>query len=136
MLVVALAAWSAAQAKGIFQAEGKITELQKNGNVITFRFVGQISFGYATAPETHPKRKWRNIGWDAADISVRIGDWTKRYKPSEKDAHPDAEQIYKNLSELAKADRLIQFSLDNPTFSFSNNGQLLRVSGTYIYARR
>ncbi len=135
VLVICLAAGSVANAKGIFQAEGKITELQKNGDVITFRFIGTISFGYATAPDRNPKRKWRDIGWDATDISVKIGDWTRPYKSTERDAHPDAQSIYKTLSDLAKTDRSIQFSLDNPTFTFSNTGQLLKVSGTYIYPR-
>lgn len=133
-LVIVLAACSAAHAKGIFQAEGKIAELQRDKDAITFRFVGWISFGYATAPDDHPKRRWKDISWDAADIAVRVGDWTQRYKPAEKADRPDAEQIHATLSELVKSGRPIGFSLDNPSLSFSNKGQLVRASGTYIYA--
>jgi hypothetical protein len=32
-----------------------------------------------------------------------------------------------------KTEHVIQFALDNPDFSFSNRGQLTRVTGTYIY---
>ena len=57
VLAIILAVWSAVHAKGIFQAEGKIAELQMNQGAITFKFAGRISFGYATAPDTHPKRQ-------------------------------------------------------------------------------
>jgi len=135
VLAIILAVWSVVHAKGIFQAEGKIAELQMNQGAITFKFAGRISFGYATAPDTHPKRQWRDVDWEGTNITVSVGDWTQAYKPTERADYPDTERRYTTLLGLMKTGHSIQFSLDNPSLSFSNSGQLIRVSGTQIYAR-
>jgi hypothetical protein len=134
LLAILLAACCAAQAKGIFQAQGKIADVRQSNDSITFRFTGWISFGYATAPDDSPKRRWKDMGWDNADVTVQIGNWTQRVKPTEKATQSDAAQILPTLSELAASGRRMQFSIDNPTLSFSSGGQLVGVSGTYIYA--
>ena len=134
ILVLLLATWSDAQAKGIFQAQGKVIEVREDQGAVAFRFVGWISFGYATAPDSHPKRRWKDMGWDAADGWGRIGDWTEPSKPGEKAGRPDPQAAYVTLSGFAKAGQRIQFSIDNPGLFFSNRGQLMRVSGTQVYA--
>lgn len=135
LLAVVLAVSPAAYAKGIFQAEGRISELQRRGDEITFRFVGKISFGYSTAPNTDPRRQWKDIDFEATDISVQVGDWTQPHKPAERADPPVADRIYAKLSDLTKIGRAVRFSVDNPSLSFSNVGQLVRVSGTFIYAQ-
>jgi hypothetical protein len=135
ILVFCAAVCAIAQAKGIFQAQGKITQVQKDGNAITFRFSGWISSGYATAPDSDPKRRWRDLGWDSADVAVTLGDWTQALKSESKDERPDLDTLYASLRDLADRNRLVVFSLDNPGLQFSNKGQLKRVSGTYIYPR-
>jgi len=135
VLAAVLTVSPVAYSKGIFQAEGKIAEIERRGDAITFRLVGKISFGYATAPDGDPKRRWKDIAWDAADVAVHIGDWTQPFKPSERADRPETERIYATLSKLLKTGRAIQFSVDNPSLSFSNVGQLMRVSGTFIYPR-
>jgi RNase P/RNase MRP subunit p29 len=45
------------------------------------------------------------------------------------------DEMHTALTGFEKGARRIQFSLDDPTLSFSNRGQLVRVSGTRIYAR-
>jgi hypothetical protein len=70
ILVFCAAACAHAQAKGIFQAQGKITQVQKAGDTITFRFSGWISSGYASAPDSDPKRRWRSLRWDTVDVPV------------------------------------------------------------------
>jgi hypothetical protein len=135
VLAAVLTVSSVAYPKGIFQAEGKIAQLERRGEAITFRFVGKISFGYATAPDADPRRRWKDIAWDATDVAVHISDWTQPFKPSVRADRPETERIYATLSELMKTGRAIQFSVDNPSLSFSNVGQLTRVSGTFIYPR-
>lgn len=130
-----LAVSCAADAKSIFQAQGKIAEVRQKGDSITFRFTGWITFGYATAPDDNPKRRWKDLGWDYVDVTVQVGNWTQRTKPSEKATQSDAAQILRALSELASAGSQVQFSIDNPTLSFSNRGDLVSVSGTYVYAK-
>ena len=134
LCAILLAAACAAEAKGIFQAQGKIADVREKDDSITFRFTGWISFGYATAPEDNPKRRWKDLRWDYADVTVQVGNWTQRTKPFEKATQSDAAQILRALSELASAGRQMQFSIDNPTLSFSNRGELVGVSGTYVYA--
>src|SRR5258708_29402235 len=95
--ILALAACLGAQAKGIFQAQGRISEVERAGDTLTFRFTGRISFGYATAPDSDPKRRWRDMGWDKADVRVRIGEWTRGYKDPDRDDPPDLDAIQASL---------------------------------------
>jgi hypothetical protein len=135
ILVFCAAACLDAQAKGIFQAQGRIAQVQRAGNAITFRFSGWITSGYASAPDSNPKRRWHNMGWDAADVSVTLGDWTRPHEPERADERPDVDALYASLRDLAERGRTVVFSLDNPGLHFTNRGQLTRVSGTQIYAR-
>ena len=105
ILILFSATCTIAHAKGIFQAQGRITELQRSGDTITFRFAGWISSGYATAPDTNPKRRWRDIRWDAVDVPVTIVEWTRPNEPGQRDERPDVDAIYANLRELAHGDR-------------------------------
>ena len=133
-VVLVAATACVAQAKGIFQAQGRISEPQRSGDSITFRYVGWISSGYATAPDSDPKRRWRDIGWDKVDVPVTISEWTVRNEPGRKDERPDVDAIYSQLREMAAHGHRIMFSVDNPGLFFSNRGQLVRVSGTRVYA--
>jgi hypothetical protein len=123
------------QAKGIFQAQGRITQVQKAGDAITFRFAGWISTGYASAPDSNPKRRWQSLRWDAVDVPVTLGDWTQLHEPERKDERPDVDAVEASLRALSEGGRLVVFSVDNPGLHFSNTGQLTRVSGTRIHAR-
>ncbi len=136
-LVLALAACFGAHAKGIFQAQGRISEVERAGDTLTFRFTGWISFGYASAPDSDPKRRWRDMGWDKADVRVRIGEggWTRRYKDTERDDRPDVDAVQPSLVATARSPEKATFSVDNPGLTFSNRGELVGVTGTYIYAR-
>jgi hypothetical protein len=135
IVVFCAAACAHAQAKGIFQAQGRITQVQRAGDSITFRFSGWISSGYASAPDSDPKRRWRDMRWDSVDISVTLGDWTRPHEPERRDERPDVDAVHASLDDLAGRDRVVVFSVDNPGLHFSNKGQLTRVSGTHIYAR-
>jgi hypothetical protein len=134
VLALVLATWSGVQAKGIFQAQGKVIEVRKEESAVAFRFVGWISSGYATAPDAHPKRRWKDMRWDSTDVWVRVGDWTEPNNPDQKADRPDPGAAYATLTEFMNAGQRVQFSIDNPGFFFSNKGQLMRVSGTQIYA--
>ncbi|HEX7559548.1 MAG TPA: hypothetical protein VF386_10120, partial [Usitatibacter sp.] len=121
-------------AKGIFQGKGKITQVQKAGDVITFRFSGWITSGYASAPDSDPKRRWHSLRWDAVDVSVTLGDWTQLHEPERKDERPEVDAVLASLRDLSERGRPVIFSVDNPGLHFSSKGQLTRVSGTRIHA--
>ena len=134
-LIVVLAMAFPAHAKGAFQAEGKISDVQTRANEVTLRFTGQISLGYATAPPGDSSTQDLNI--TTAGVTLKIRDWTRRHRPDEK-ADPaetarEIDRIYTNLADLAKGGRTVRVSIDNPQLAFSNVGQLVGVSGTFIY---
>ena len=133
-LLAFLAASCAVEAKGIFQAQGRISQVQREGDTITFRFAGWISSGYASAPDESPKRRWHDMGWDAVDVPVTLSGWTRAHETESRDDHPDVDRIFAELTDFAIRGRRVGFSVDNPGFQFSNKGQLKRVSGTYVYA--
>ena len=133
VLSLLLGASSLACAKGIFQAEGTVSEVRRSGDTLSFRFTGDISFGFATAPDSSPKRRWRDAHWRGVTVTVQLADWTLRYKPDKKTNASDAGKIYEELAEAAKRGSPIGFSIDNPGLTFSNRGQLTRVAGTYFY---
>jgi hypothetical protein len=136
-LVVVLAIASTAHAKGSFQAEGIISDFQRRGDEVTFRFTGRISSTYATAPAGDSRREWKDLTVIAAGITLKIGDWTRRNKPDER-ADPaevgrEVDRVSTDLSALAKVGRAVRISVDNPQLTFSNIGALVRASGTFIY---
>lgn len=133
-LLVFLALSCTGEAKGIFQAQGRVTHVERAGDSITFRFAGWITSGYASAPDAHPKRRWRDMRWDAVDVAVTLSQWTRPHEPGQRDERPDLEGLHASLSELAARGRPVAFSVDNPGLHFSNKGQLIRVSGTHLYA--
>jgi hypothetical protein len=134
ILIFCAAVCATVHAKGIFQAKGKITQVQKTGDAITFRFSGWITSGYASAPDSDPKRRWHSLRWDTADVAVTLGDWTQLHEPERKDERPDVDALYASLRVLSERGRVVLFSVDNPGLHFSNEGQLTRVSGTRIHA--
>jgi hypothetical protein len=134
ILVFCAAACAHAEAKGVFQAQGRISEVRKNGDTVTFRFAGWITSGYATAPDSSPKRRWQSLRWEAIEVPVTLSDWTRPLDPERRDARPDVDGVHAKLLELAGTK--VVFSVDNPGLQFSNKGQLMRVSGTYVYPRR
>ena len=125
----------AAVAKGNFQAEGKVFEVESRNGEVEFRFKGKITMSYATALIDDPKRQWNHIALESTDVPIRIGDWTRRHKPDQVATHPDTQLIYTELSNFAKSGQLVQLSIDNPSLTFSNVGVLVNISGTYVYAR-
>jgi hypothetical protein len=133
-LLAALTVAPAVSAKGIFQAEGVISDVQRRDNEVTFRFAGTISFGYATAPNANPTRQWKDVNFVVTDIPVQVSGWTSVRNPGVSAEAAEIDRICSKLAELAKSGRRVRFSLDNPMLSFSNVGELVRASGTYVYA--
>jgi hypothetical protein len=133
-LLAALAAAPAVHAKGIFQAEGTISEVRRVGDELTFKFAGTISFGYATAPDADPNRQWKDTNFSVRGIPLQVSGWTSVRNPGVRSDAAEIERICSKLVDLAKKGSRVRVSLDNPTLSFSNIGQLVRASGTFIYA--
>ena len=131
----ALGAMASALAKGNFQAEGFLSDVQVQGTVLTFRYVGSLELAYATAPAGSPQALMKSLKFEAVDVPVRIENWTERYDPVKRAASPDVAQVAEALSTLAATKRRVLISIDNPVLSFSNIGQLTHVSGSYVYAR-
>jgi hypothetical protein len=136
-LIVVLAIAIAAYAKGAFQAEGTISDLQTRPDEITLRFTGKISLGYATTAASD-STQWKDLDINTLGVTLTIHDWTSRHRPDQKadPAETDREisRIYTELAEYAKSSRPLRISIDNPQLTFSNDGQLVRVSGTFIYS--
>jgi hypothetical protein len=137
-LFVVLAMASTAHAKGSFQAEGIISDFQRRGDEVTLKFTGKISSTYATAPAGDSRREWKDLTVIAAGITLKIGDWTRRNKPDETadraEVDREVDRISADLSDLVKAGGAVRISVDNPQLTFSNIGELVRASGTFIYA--
>lgn len=121
-LILMLLASPLVLAKGLFQANGQISEVRKKGDEITFRFVGRVSFPYLKLPP------------GPTDVLISVGDWTRKYASEERDEAPQIESVYSTLSAFVNSEEGVRISLDNPAFSFANSGQLARISGTYVYA--
>ncbi len=137
-LIAVRAMTFAAHAKGAFQAEGTISDVQTRADEVTLRFTGQISLGYATAPAGDSSTQDLNI--TTAGVTLKIRDWTRRHSPDEK-ADPaeiarEMDRIYANLADLATGRRTVRVSIDNPQLAFSNVGQLVGVSGHSSTLRR
>jgi hypothetical protein len=133
LLGLLLALAGVAAAKGIFQAQGHVSDVRRDGDTITFRFKGQISAGYASAPDNDPRRRWHDIGWSSVDVPVTLRDWTRRGDPGARDEAPALDAVQEDLARAARTQHRIGFSLDNPAFSLTNRGQLAGVAGTFIY---
>lgn len=134
LLIMILAVLSStAQAKGPFQAAGKVTDIRRQGELITFRFSGGIDFGFASAPAEAPAREWKDVHFDVTDLLVQVKDWTEPYKPEQRAASDNVARVHQKLSELASSGGKVQLSIDNPGLKFSNTGALEMVSGTFLY---
>jgi hypothetical protein len=129
-LIAALLMSTTAAAKGNFQAEGKLSEVRTNGEEVTFRFVGGLSLTYSFTATTQ-----NLISLESADVVVHIRNWTQEHNPSVAAGRPDTERVFATLSTLAETGRTVKVSIDNPSLTFSNLGQLTELSGTYVYAR-
>src|SRR4030095_17001655 len=82
-----------ASAKGIFQAQGLITDPARVGDTITFRFAGRITSGYATAPDSARRRRWVTLELKPVDVPVAISEWTVRHDPGRRDERPDIDAV-------------------------------------------
>ena len=136
-LIVVLAMAFPAHAKGAFQAEGTISDVQTRADELTLRFTGKISLGYATASAGDSSTQWKDLNIITSGVTLKIRDWTRRHGPDEK-ADPaeiarEINRIYTDLADLAKGRRTVRVSIDNPQLAFSNVGHLVGVSGTFIY---
>jgi|SRR5882672_866147 len=136
-LTVALALAVAAHAKGAFQAEGTISDVQTRAGEVSLRFAGKISLGYATASPSDSTTPWKELNVTTAGVTLTIRDWTRRHRPDQKadPAEIDREigRVHKDLTDFAEPGRPLRLSIDNPQLTFSNDGQLVGVSGTFIY---
>jgi hypothetical protein len=124
----------AAVAKGNFQAQGIVSEVQRSGDAITFRFVGRIQLVYSSGA-IDPQAPQKLIEFESASVLIHVAGWIQRYNPTEAAEQPDTELTYTTLAALAKSERLVVLSVDNPSLTFSNTGSPVQVSGTYVYAR-
>lgn len=122
-----------ALAKGPFQAMGKVTDVRREGDVITFRFSGTIAFGFWSKPARDAARAWKDAHFDVTNLQVQVKDWTEPYKPGERPSSDNVAHVYQKLADLASPGRNAQLSIDNPGLTFSNTGELVRVSGTFAY---
>jgi hypothetical protein len=132
-LCLLLALPAMAQAKGIFQAQGQVAEVRRDGDTLTFRFRGWISAGYASAPDEDSRRRWHDIRWDSVDVPITLRDWTVKHESGKADPSPSIDATREQLDAAARSGRKASFSLDNPAFFLTNRGQLAKVAGTYIY---
>jgi len=132
----ALGVVAGALAKGNFQAEGLVSDVQVQGTVLTFRYVGSLKLAYATAPAGNPRQQWKTVEFEAVDVEVRIENWTEGHHPSKPAVTPEVAQVAKTLSDLADTKRKALVAIDNPVLAFTNIGLLTRVSGSYVYARK
>jgi hypothetical protein len=133
LLSLFLAAPLAADAKGIFQAQGQVSEVRRDGDTIIFRFRGWISAGYASAPDDDRRRRWHDMRWDAVDVPVTLREWTRRNAPNERDPAPALDALQSQIEDAAQQGKRVGFSIDNPAFFLTNRGQLARVAGSYVY---
>jgi hypothetical protein len=129
-LIAALLFSTTVAAKGNFQAEGKLFEVRKSGEEVTFRFVGGLSLTYLSTATTQ-----NLITLESADVVVHIRNWTQEHNPSVAAGRPDTERVFTALARLAETGRAVKLSIDNPSLTFSNVGRLTELSGTYVYAR-
>lgn len=134
VLALACVLAGVAEAKGPFQAQGRISNVERQGDVVTFRFAGNIQFSYVTAPASNPARQAKALEFSAVDVPMQLRNWTRAFKPAEKGDPREADAAFARLVEMAKSGRAIRLSIDNPAFSFSNQSELTAVSGTHVYA--
>jgi hypothetical protein len=130
---VAVVMVTSAYAKGIFQAQGFLSEVRVEGQVLTFRYAGSVSFAYATAPAGRPQARMKPIKLEEVDVPVEIHNWSEPYRPDQRAVAPNVAGVQQALANLAEAKRKIGMSIDNPVLAFSNTGQLTRISGSYVY---
>ena len=125
---------SLAHAKGPFQAAGKVTEIRRQGDLITFRFSGGIDFGFASTRTPEDAREWKDVHIDVTNLLVQVKDWTEPYKPEQRATSDNVARVQQKLTELASPGGKVRLSIDNPSLQFSNTGTLVMVSGTFVYA--
>ena len=94
-----------------------------------FCFVGRIQLVYSSGA-TDPQAPQKLVEFESANVPIHIAGWTRRYHPTEAAEQPDMELTYTTLAALAKSERSVVLSIDNPCLTFSNEGSLARVSGT------
>src|SRR5262245_30533743 len=94
MLALSLAAY----AKGNFQARGTLSDVQVSHGEIWFKFTGEVSVGYETAPEGHPIRKWQQMELRVIDLPMFIANWTEAYNSEKKSPHPPLDKLFATLS--------------------------------------
>jgi hypothetical protein len=122
LLVFALS--TAAHAQSTFVAQGLVGELGRKGETITFRLIGLARLKYWNAlPEDRTVRREKmKMDLRSIDIVVRI---------------PFSEKMYASLRELLddETTHAILIVVDDPSLTFSNEGELTRVSGTGLNAQ-
>lgn len=120
-------------AKGDFYAEGTVSDVRFSGDQLTFRFVGSVSFAYASAPLNDPKREWRSIKLDTVSVLVRIANWTDKNDASITDKSPQTKLVFEKLTALATGQKVL-LAVANPNFAFAPDGLLREIEGTHVNA--
>ena len=125
---------SIAQAQGPFQATGQVTEVGREGDTITFRFSGRIDFGFASTSARDASREWKDVHFDVSNLRVQVKDWSEPYRPGQRAASDEVARAHQKLLDVAALGEAVGISIDNPSLTFSNTGELVLVSGTFVYA--
>lgn len=121
-------------AKGLFQAEGRISSVKRNGEEISLVFDGNIGFAYVPVTTEGASSPTKPMEFSVSGLPIVLRDWTEAHKSTVRASSPNLDALHAKLAGLATPGRVIRVSIDNPGFSFSNTGRLVKITGTYIYA--
>jgi hypothetical protein len=134
LLLLVLAA-STAHARGPFAAEGTIGDLGISGDSITFRMLGAARLKHMNALPEDARRKSQQTLWFSVDIIARIR-FAGATQGAKRSGDPEAANAYDQLRKLLDDEEAdaIRIAIDDPSLTFSNDGELTRVNGTGIHA--
>jgi len=122
---------STAHAKGPFSAEGLIGELGIDSDTVSFRILGAARLKHTNALPEDARRASREIQWFSVDVIVRI-----RFPGSSGKGKQEAATAHQQLRKLLDDDKAdaIGISIDDPSLTFSSDGDLTKVTGTGFQA--
>jgi hypothetical protein len=126
LCVIGLA--GSASAKGVLQMVGTIDNVRLQDDVLAFEFTGWITSGFASAPQNHPSYRWQNVKWQVKNLQIRIARW-----PTDDHNRMSIEDVAALATRLKETRHEAGGSIDEPKYSTSNTGQLLRIEGSKVY---
>ncbi len=126
LFVIGLA--GSASAKGVLQLVGTIDDVRLQDDVLALEFTGWITSGFASAPQNHPSYRWQNLKWQVKNLQIRIARW-----PTDDRNRVSIEDVAALATRLKETRHEVGGSIDEPKYSASNTGQLLRIEGSKVY---